>query len=164
MSVTIGIGAKLLPTLNGAASAVEKRFGLISNRLRLRAAETKAAWKGMAAAASPLMGLAAAGGLMFSAKAAIGDSAQLSHELQMLRNAGRTSKDVASAMSAANRTIQMLPTTTLVDNLKVLNETTGAFGNFQHALDNLTFNQRIGSMLQNALGDKAGDPGDIFNS
>jgi hypothetical protein len=82
---------------------------------------------------------------MFTAKAAIGDSAALAHELQMLRNAGRTSRDVAAAMAAANRTISALPTSTLVDNLQVLNETTGAFGNFQHAIENLTFNQKIGS-------------------
>lgn len=164
LSVMVNIGGKLLPSLNSSASAVEKRFGLMTNRMRLRAAEAKAAWRSTMAAASPLLGLAAAGGLMFSAKAAIGDSAHLAHELQMLRNAGRTTKEVASAMAAANRTISSLPTTTLLDNLKVINETTGAFGNFQHAVDNLEFNQKVGSMLQNMLGDKVGDPGEMFNS
>jgi hypothetical protein len=66
-------------------------------------------------------------------------------------------------MAAANRTIAALPTSTLVDNLQVLNETTGAFGNFQHAIENLTFNQKIGSMMTNMLGDKAGTPGEMFN-
>jgi hypothetical protein len=164
LNIFVNIGGKLLPSLNQSVKGAEAQFASMTRTMKIRAAEMKATWRSTMAAASPLLGLAAAGGLMFSAKAAIGDSAELSHELQMLRNAGRTTKDLANAMSAANRTIQMLPTTTLVDNLKVLNETTGAFGNFQHALENLTFNQRMGSMLQNMLGDKAGDPGDIFNN
>ncbi|MGN6848855.1 MAG: hypothetical protein ACTHJK_05200, partial [Sphingomicrobium sp.] len=54
-------------------------------------------------------------------------------------------------------------TSTLTDNLKVLNETTLAYGNFGHALENLTFNQKMGGMLTNMLGDKVGDPGEVFN-
>jgi hypothetical protein len=118
----------------------------------------------MRAAMNPMLGMAAAGGLSMSFMKAIGDSSHLAHELQMLRNAGRTSQEVAQAMLSANRTMRALPTTTLVDNLAVLRETTGAFGNFQHARENLLFNQRIGSMMQNALGDKAGTPGDMFNN
>src|SRR4051794_18153056 len=117
-----------MSSINSAASGVERRFGLMGTRIRRGAAETRLAMREMNSAMSPLVGLAAAGGLMFSAKKAIGDSAELTHELQMLRNAGRTSREVAQAMAAANRTIAALPTTTLIDNLKVLNETTGAFG------------------------------------
>jgi hypothetical protein len=164
LNVFVSIGAKLLPSINSAATGVERRFGLMTRRLRVNAAETKAAYRQMSMAASPLLGLAAAGGLMFSAKKAIGDSSELAHELQMLRNAGRSTRDVADAMAAANRTISAIPTSTLLENLKVLNETTGAFGSFQHALDNLTFNQKLGGMLQNMLGDKIGDPGEVFNN
>jgi hypothetical protein len=163
MSVFVNIGAKLLPSLNSAAGAVEKRFATMTRNLKVRAAETKVAMREMNAAMSPLLGLAAAGGLAFSFEKVIGNSSHLVHELQMLRNAGRTTQELSAAMVEANKTITALPTTTLVDNLKVLNETTGAFGNFQHALENLTFNQRIGSMMQNALGDKAGSPGEMFN-
>lgn len=164
LNVFVSIGAKLLPSINSAATGVERRFGLMARRLRVHAAETKAAYRQMSSAAAPLAGLAAAGGLMFSARKAIGDSAQLAHELQMLRNAGRTTREVADAMAQANRTIQAVPTSTLIDNLKVLNETTGAFGSFQHAVENLTFNQKVGGMLTSILGDKAGDPGDMFNN
>jgi hypothetical protein len=164
LNVFVNIGAKLMPSLNASAGAVERRFGLMGKRIRRSAAETRLAMREMNAAASPLLGLAAAGGLMFSAKKAIGDSAALAHELQMLRNAGRTSREVAQAMAAANKTITALPTSSLLDNLKVLNETTGAFGSFQHAVDNLTFNQKVGGMLQNMLGDKAGDEGAMFNN
>lgn len=164
LNVFVSIGAKLLPSINSAASGVERRFGLMSRRLRTQAAGIKASYRQMQAAASPLAGLAAAGGLMFSAKKAIGDSAELAHELQMLRNAGRTAGEVSAAMAQANRTISAIPTSTLTENLKILNETTGAFGSFQHALENLTFNQKIGGMLHNMLGDKVGDSGEIFNN
>jgi hypothetical protein len=163
-SVFVNIGAKLLPSLNTAATGIERRFGQMNRRLRIQAAETKLAYKEMVSGMSPLAGMAAAGGLAFGFKAAIGDSSKLAHELQMLRNAGRTTNEVAAAMAAANRTISALPTTTLIDNLKVLNETTGAFGSFQHAMDNLTFNQRIGSMMTNMLGEHAGSPGEMFNN
>lgn len=164
LNVFVSIGAKLLPPINRSAGAVEKRFGLMSRRLRVYAAETKASYRAMNAAAAPLVGLAAAGGLMFSARKVIGDSSELAHELQMLRNAGRTTREVSDAMAAANRTISAIPTSTLTDNLKVLNETTGAFGSFQHAVENLTFNQKVGGMLQNMLGDKVGDAGEMFNN
>jgi len=164
LNVFVNIGGRLLPSLNSSATAVEKRFGLMTRRMRFHAAETKIAMKEMRAAFAPIGGLMLAGGLMFSAKKAIGDSSELAHELQLLRNGGRTLQEVAKAMAAANRTISALPTTTLIDNLKVLNDTTGAFGSFQHAVDNLTFNTRIGSMMQNMLGEHAGSPGDMFNN
>jgi hypothetical protein len=148
----------------GAPGQIERRFGQMNRRLRVQAAETRLAFREMTAAMSPLMGMAAAGGLTFGFEKAIENSSHLAHELQNLRNAGRSATEVAQAMAAANRTIAALPTTTLIDNLKVLNETTGAFGNFHHAVENLTFNQRVGSMMQNMLGDKAGERGEMFNS
>lgn len=163
-SVFVGIGAKLLPSLGGSIGKIEERFGVMNRRLQVQAAETKLRIKEMAGAASPMLTMAAAAGLSFGFEKAIEGSSHLAHELQNLRNAGRGPMEIAQAMTAANKAISALPTTTLIDNLKVLNETTGAFGNFQHAIDNLTFNQRIGSMMQNMLGEAAGSPGEMFNN
>lgn len=152
LNVFVNIGGKLLPSLKESVKGAEAQFNSMARTMKVRAAEMKATWRSTMAAASPLLGLAAAGGLTLTAKAAIGDSAELAHELQMLKNAGRTSKEVAQAMATANRTIRDIPTSTLTDNLRVLNETTMAFGNFQHAAENLSFVQKMDSMLTNALG------------
>ena len=164
LNVWVNIGAKLLPSLNQSVNAVPRLFSKMNRSIRVQAAETKVELREMSAAMSPIAGMMAAGGLSLGFEKAIENSSHLAHEMQNLRNAGRPMGDIAKAMTAANRAISALPTTTLVDNLKVLNETTGAFGNFQHAIDNLTFNQRIGSMMQNMLGDAAGSPGDMFNN
>lgn len=162
LNIFVNIGAKLLPTINSTATAVERRFGTMARRLKVQAAETKAAWRGMSAAASPMLGLMAAGGLTMGLKGIFSEGSEYQHQLQMLRNAGRSFKEVSQAQAVANRTIRELPTTTLIDNLKVLNETTGAFGSFQHALDNLTFNQKVGSMMTSVMGE--GEPGERFNA
>lgn len=47
LNVFVSIGAKLLPSLNSAALATERRFGLMSRRMRLTAAAMSASWKGM---------------------------------------------------------------------------------------------------------------------
>lgn len=47
LSVFVSIGAKLLPSLNASAMGVERRMGLMTKRIRLHAAETKAALAGM---------------------------------------------------------------------------------------------------------------------
>jgi hypothetical protein len=162
LNVFVNIGAKLLPSLNESAGAVERRFGLMNRKLRVQAAETRVAMREFSAAASPLLGLAAAGGLLWSAKKVIGDGAALSHELQNLRNAGLTANETAKAFAAANRTITALPTSTILENLKMIGETRMAYGDLGHAIDNLTFNAKVGGMMNNLLGE--GDNGDRFNS
>lgn len=153
MNIFVNIGANLLPSVNRVAGSVEKRFGVMNKRIRVQAAETKIAMKELNTASSGLLGMAAAGGLTWSVTKAIGNGAQLSHELQGLRNAGRSSAEVARSIDAANKTITALPTTTLADNIRAINEMTGAFGSLDHAIENLTFNQKIGSMMKNMLGD-----------
>lgn len=152
LNVFVSIGAKLLPSLNSSVGAVERRFGQMGRSLRLVAAEAKVALKQMNAASSGLAGMAAAGGLTFGVTKAIGQGATLQHELQMLRNIGLTSTEVAGAMKQANQTIAALPTTSLVDNLRAVREGVGAFGDYKHAIENLTFNQKVGSMMKNMLG------------
>jgi hypothetical protein len=80
LSVSVNIGANMLSSVGATARAVEERFGLMGRRLRVQAAEMKATWRSTMAAASPLLSLAAAGGLALTAKNAIGDSAGLAHE------------------------------------------------------------------------------------
>lgn len=152
MSVFVNIGARLLPSLGTAATGVERRFAQMNRRLRVQAAETKLAYKEMTGAMSGMAGLAAAGGLSFGLKQIIGSGANYQHELAALRIAGRSTQEVAQAIAQANKTMRDVPTSTLVDNLKIINETTGAYGNFQHALENLSFNQKLGYMAVNLLG------------
>jgi len=151
-SVFVSIGAKLLPSINTSIGAVDKAFARMNRNLRVGAIETRTAMKGIADSMKPIAAMAAAGGLSFGFASAIGNSAKLAHEVQNLRNIGLSTSDVASAFVAANRTMAALPTTTILDNVRALREGVGAFGDFHHALENLTFNQRLGSMLKNSLG------------
>lgn len=157
-SVFVNIGAKLLPSLNSSLSSVDKAFTNLNRRLKVQAAETKLAYKEMAAAAKPLAAMAAAGGLSFGLKRVIGSGAEYQHEIAALRIAGRSTQEVAAAIAQAHRTMTEVPTSTLVDNLKIINETTGAYGNFAHALENLNFNSKLGFMMTNLLGK---DPGEV---
>ena len=163
-SVAVNIGARLLPSLNGSINAIERRFAGMNRTLQLQSAKTKIAFKEMAAAASPLLAMAAAGGLTMGLKGIFGEGAEYSHQVSMLRVAGRSVAEVSKGIAQAQRTMMEVPTSTLIDNLKILNETTLAYGNYGHALENLSFNQRMGGMLKLALGDKIGDEGEVFNN
>jgi hypothetical protein len=164
MSVFVSIGAKMLPSISSTATAVEKTFAKMTRSMNVMAAETKVRYKEMAAAIKPLTAMALAGGLSASMKGVIGDGFEYSHEISQMKLTGKTSIEMAQAISQANRTMRDLPTSVLSDNLKVLNETTMAFGSFEHAAKNLTFVQKMGTMLDNMLGDKAGDRGDNANN
>jgi hypothetical protein len=156
LNVFVTIGARMASSIGSTASAIEKRFGAMNKRLRLAAAETSAATKIMARENAGLLGLAAAGGIAFTVKSAIGAGGEYDHELQALRNAGRTSQEVAEAIAAANKTILQLPTTTLAGNLAMINETTSAFGNYSHAIENVGRNQKLALLLNNTVGGKGG--------
>lgn len=160
MSIWVNIGARALPSLNATTDAVTRRFAKMNRGIRLQAAETRVAMKEMMGAVGPLAAMAAAGGLTASLHGIFGEGNEYAHQISQLRLAGRTTTEVAKAIAQANKTMAELPTATLNDNLKILNETTMAFGGFQHAAENLTFNQKLGGMLDNMLGDKAGDKGE----
>lgn len=162
LGVSINIGAKLLPSLNEAAGQVERRFGLMNRKLRVQAAETKVAFKEMSAALKPLAAMAAAGGLTMGIKGALGEGAEYQHEIAAMRMAGRSAKEVAQMIAAAHKTMADVPTSTLNRNLKMLQETTLAFGGVQHAMDNLSFNMKIDSLLKNQFGEDAGGS-ELFN-
>lgn len=160
MSVFVNIGARVGSSFNSSVAGVERRFGQMNRRLRIQAAETKLAFREMAGAMSPLAAMAAAGGLTMGLKGIFGNGNEYAHQLSQMRMAGRTSVEMARAVAQANKTMRDLPTSTLTDNLKVMNETTLAFGSFAHAAENLTFVQKMSTMLDNMLGDHAGDKGE----
>ena len=76
--------------------------------------------------------------------------ASYQHEITAIANAGF--KDhLAEISKAARDTAQQIPTSTYTDNLKVINETTSAFGSLHHAIENLPFMQKSASVLQAAM-------------
>jgi hypothetical protein len=151
-SVFVSIGARLMPSMRSSILATEQRFSQMGRRIKMVAAESKVALKEINAAGAGIAGIAAAGGLTFGVSKAIGQGAGLQHELNMLKLTGRTANEMAAAMRHANRTVAALPTTSITDNIRALNEGIGAFGDFRHAIENLTFNQKVGSMMKNMLG------------
>lgn len=89
-----------------------------------------------------------------AAHEAVRKSAEYQHEKVALQNAGRTSSEMREINEASNAALKMLPTAGLAENLKVINETTGAFGSLHHAIENLPFMQMSASVLHAAAGDK----------
>lgn len=72
------------------------------------AADAKAAMKGIGESMKAAAAMAAGGGLAFSFKHAFGDGAELAHEIQGMRNAGRTAHEVAEGIEAATNAIAKL--------------------------------------------------------
>jgi hypothetical protein len=156
MSVFVNIGARVGSSFNSSVTGIERRFGQMNRRLRIQAAETKLAFREMAGAMSPLAAMAAAGGLTMGLKGIFGNGAEFQHQVSMMKNMGRTSTQMSDAIRQSWATIAQVPTSTLGDNLKILNETTMAFGSFAHAADNLSFVQKMSGMMTNVLGDDHG--------
>ena len=78
-------------------------------------------------------------------------------ELIALQNSGKSSVDIAKSMKAAGEIATSLPTQTFADSIKIINETTAAYGDLGHALENLKFNSKFESNMKSVLGDHA-DP------
>lgn len=90
--------------------------------------------------------------------------ARYQHEVVALQNAGRTAEEMREISHASDATVRAVPTATFEENLKVINETTGAFGSLHHAIENLTFMQKSSAALHAAAGDKIHDgPGELGN-
>ncbi|MGI3901225.1 MAG: hypothetical protein ACRYGP_13925 [Janthinobacterium lividum] len=79
--------------------------------------------------------------------------AELQHERIGLRNAGRTPEQVREIEEAARATIANAPTASMVESMKVVAETTAAFGSVHHAIENLPFMMKAMSVLKTAGGD-----------
>jgi len=156
LSVAVNIGAKLLPSLNSTAEGVERRFGVMARRIKVQAAETKAAWREMGKAISPIAAFAAAGGLAMSLKGSIGAGAEYQHQISMMKNMGRTAVEMGEAIRQAHKTAFEVPTSTWTENLAAFNHTVMAFGSVAHATENMSFVQKMSAMFNNALGDGHG--------
>ena len=111
------------------------------------------------------MGTMAAGyGAYEIAKHAVRAGAAYQHEQIALKNAGRSLSEMREIEERAREIATAVPTSSLIENLKTINETTGAFGDLHHALENLGFVAKAASILKNAAGDKiAYDAGEIGN-
>lgn len=97
-------------------------------------------------------------------KQGITAGAHLQHERVGLANAGRTPAEMLEIERASNETTKLVPTSTFTENLKVIGETTGAFGDLHHAIENLPFMMKSASVLHAAAGDKIKEsPGEMGN-
>lgn len=152
LSVFVNIGGKLLPSLNSSAAGVERRMGQMVRKFKLGTAEMKAEWRALGKSMKPLAGLAAAAGFGMGFTKTIGAGASFMHEVAAMRLAGRTAGETAQAIKQAHKTASEVPTSTLTENLRLLRETTGAYGDVAHAMENLSFNQRLGYMMTNVMG------------
>ena len=83
--------------------------------------------------------------------------AEYQHRLVALQNSGRTPEEIASMQTASHASIIAAPTATLSENLEILNETVGAFGSVEHALEHLTFMNKAAATLHAVAGDKITD-------
>ena len=87
---------------------------------------------------------------------------ELQHERMQLKNAGRTPEEMQHIEAAARGVMANVPTSGMVENLKVIAETTSAFGSVEHAIGNLSFMMKAMSVLKSAGGDKIqGDAGTV---
>jgi hypothetical protein len=103
-------------------------------------------------------------GVMGAVEHTLKAGARYQHETVALQNAGRTPEEMKLIEEASRRTAALLPTAAYEENLKVVAETTGAFGDLHHAIENLTFMQKSSAVLQAAAGDKIADgPGELGN-
>ena len=87
---------------------------------------------------------------------------ELQHERMQLRNAGRTPEEMREIEAASRGVMANVPTSGMVENLKVIAETTSAFGSVGHAIDHLGFMMKAMSVLKTAGGDHIqGDAGTV---
>ncbi len=108
----------------------------------------------LGAAAAAASGYVGVHTVAHGVKETIQAGARYQHEVVALRNAGRTPHEMHEIEEASRKTSLAVPTATYEENLKVINETTGAFGDLHHAIENLTFMQKSASVLHASAGDK----------
>lgn len=101
-------------------------------------------------------------GILSAGEKAYEAGAEYQHEIVGLRNAGRTTKEIAEITEAAARVAKAVPTSTYIENLKVIAETTSAFGSVEHAMEHLQLMQKSMSVLKVAGGEHIkGDVGEV---
>lgn len=102
-------------------------------------------------------GYASAHGVVGGIEHAVRAGANYQHEVVALKNAGRSDHELEEIHAAAKQTAAAIPTASFEESLKVVNETTSAFGSLEHAIEHLTFMQRAASVVHAAAGDKVQD-------
>ena len=102
-------------------------------------------------------GYASAHGVVGGIERAVHAGANYQHEIVALKNAGRTDHELEEIHAASKATSAALPTASYEENLKVVNETTSAFGSLEHAMEHLTFMQKAASVVHASAGDKVQD-------
>lgn len=108
-------------------------------------------------AAAGAAGYASAHGVLGGVEHAVHAGANYQHEVVALQNAGRTPHELEEIAAASKATTAAVPTASYEENLKVINETTAAFGSLHHATEHLTFMQKAASVVHAAAGDKVQD-------
>ncbi len=144
-----GPGKRVAPTEASAASVAKhgRIRGFMSENARDFAS-------GMVMGSVPMMaGMKAYEG----GKELIKEGMAYQHERIALLNAGRTIHELNEMEEAAKRAAKAVPTSSMKENLAILNETTGAFGSTEHAIENLEFMARMSSVIKNAVGDKVAE-------
>lgn len=118
----------------------------------------------LGAGAAAAAGYVSAHGIAHGIKETVAAGANYQHEVTGLQNAGRTPAELREIDEASKRAVTNVPTSTYTENLKVISETTGAFGSLEHALSNLEFMQKAASVVHSAAGDKVHeDAGEMGN-
>ena len=104
-------------------------------------------------AQSALMAVSAHG-IMSTIEGAVEKGAEYQHKLVALRNTGRTPAELEEMNRASHAALRGVPTATLTGNLEILNETVGAFGSVEHAMEHLGFMAKSSAVLHAVAGDK----------
>ena len=107
-------------------------------------------------AQSALMAVSAHG-IMSVLEGAVEKGAEYQHRLVALQNTGRTPAELEEMNRASHAALRGVPTATLTGNLEILNETVGAFGSVDHALEHLGFMAKSSAVLHAVAGDKIGE-------
>lgn len=95
---------------------------------------------------------------------AIVQGANYQHERVALTNAGQGAHLGAIELRAAE-VAKKVPSMSGAEGLQTINETIGAFGSLEHALENLEFVAKMNSVLKTAVGDKITEsPGELGNA
>lgn len=110
---------------------------------------------------------AGAHGVMHVGKDILEQGTEAVHEEASIQTAHQPSPQEMDELKAKAREVaKSVPTSNYADNLKVLNETIGAFGDVNHAMEHLKFNQKVASVVHAAAGDKiqadSGEMGQAF--
>ena len=102
-----------------------------------------------------VLAYAGAHGVFHAGKSVIEQGAETAHELAQIQAAHQpTPEEMETIKKHARETSRDVPSSTFADNLKTINETIGAYGSVEHALEHLTANQKIAVVVHASAGDK----------